>query len=488
MKKIVLSIVAVSSLAFATHIQLQEGWQLLGTSNPIVDMKVFNKSSIQTVWTFDKNMKIWKAYSPNMNLQAIINQAFTPLISINSNEGFWVNVNQGFSDILVLDENVTDTNNTIATSRYVDPLLSVTLSHLAGKTFKYIENHMHDTSSTSQELKYKTLVFNDDGVAIDVLTYNSCDYNDTNNTSTTITIKVENDNLNFYAEDNTAIAKSYKILAYDDSGIVFGQLNTATSYTYSTLGLPGEIFYFLNENISASPTDMSTKIPFAMYQTWNSSSYSTYESNGTMMGHNVYNGIDNSYYHQDYLVVNGAITTSSISEGQDYNSSWTTTLQDIYTIGRYNISTMHSEGSYWNSIVKYYDTNNTSYDLNLSANPTIDTWQEIFAVTGNRLNSTYYYEANNTTSYGEIYTISEDGKSLTTTTPYDCYSRIETIDSNAIMSQHLENWAEINSQSPIVNDSYTTQTNRPLNEQKFQSFEEIQNNIKSRISQSSWVK
>jgi len=91
-KKLILSIGLTISLLATEYIPVQTGWQLVGTSSCVQNMEPFDKASINTVWTFDKNAGQWKVFTTNTLLQAALasNSAVASLNTIEANQGFWI--------------------------------------------------------------------------------------------------------------------------------------------------------------------------------------------------------------------------------------------------------------------------------------------------------------------------------------------------------------------------------------------------------------
>ena len=56
--------------------------------------ETFNKDCIYIVWKYSSSAKSWSAYSPNSNIQNIIDSKFTSLSEINKAEGFWIKGNE----------------------------------------------------------------------------------------------------------------------------------------------------------------------------------------------------------------------------------------------------------------------------------------------------------------------------------------------------------------------------------------------------------
>ena len=68
---------------------LSNGWYLMGTSTPINSLTIFD--NVKFVWKYNNN-KVWEAYSPDNNIQSLINKAgIDTLQDIKADEGFWIN-------------------------------------------------------------------------------------------------------------------------------------------------------------------------------------------------------------------------------------------------------------------------------------------------------------------------------------------------------------------------------------------------------------
>ncbi|MEA3314678.1 MAG: SdrD B-like domain-containing protein [Campylobacterota bacterium] len=113
MKKVIVNYIRISILTTiilnAQSYDINKGWQLLGTSYDI-ELNDFNKSCINTMWSYDMNEKSWEAFSPNLNTQnSIENSMFiSKLDNITKKDGFWINANQ---DCEVVLSEKTDTQN-----------------------------------------------------------------------------------------------------------------------------------------------------------------------------------------------------------------------------------------------------------------------------------------------------------------------------------------------------------------------------------------
>lgn len=95
LNSLAVSSVLLSSSLFANTnscIDVQKGWNLLGSSSAIPVANYFNNSDkIKTVWAYDTTSG-WKAYSSDTNtINAINNAGINFMNSIDANKGFWVN-------------------------------------------------------------------------------------------------------------------------------------------------------------------------------------------------------------------------------------------------------------------------------------------------------------------------------------------------------------------------------------------------------------
>jgi len=435
-----------SNVSASEQIHIQVGWQLLGSSNEIIDIStVFNRPSINTVWIFDQTTQIWRAYSPDPATMQLIDDSniVEPLLYIPRNSGFWVNAK--YSDDLIIDNNSEslelpplDENST-----FVYQLQDVAVDLFANKNFKIVEKVY---SENTGNISYLPIQFDSNGEAqFSELNYDC--YNSDEN-ETIVTLKVENGNLNVYANNNV---RSYKILAVGTDGIVLGALDAIKDgNVYYVAGIEEPVIYLLNENAVESPQDMANKIPYNEYMIWSASNdYRSYETNGSIVWH------WSSGEHEEGTFTiddNGQIV--GVHEDSWYNGGYKDefSMQTVYSIGNFDINRVYFNGYHYDTVVGYEDENGTWNELNLTANPDIDTWQEFFAATGGSLYGTEYYENNNTTEYGESYTISDDGKVLSVTNSCG-YEYNRTIESGQITDYWSGVWMGISSTTPIYNPS-----------------------------------
>ena len=90
-KKLVLlltTLLATATITYADNIEVEKGWNLLGSSCEVNRAEI-DKPEIHTVWTWEGNY--WKAYSPDENVQKILNAYGIPeLNSVPKFKGFWI--------------------------------------------------------------------------------------------------------------------------------------------------------------------------------------------------------------------------------------------------------------------------------------------------------------------------------------------------------------------------------------------------------------
>ena len=445
MKKILLSSLVAASLAVASEtIQLEAGWQLLGTSESIKDMSIFDNGAIKTVWIFDKVTESWKAFSNDSDIKKLIEESniTSPLYSIDSNKGFWIDAR--YSSVLTIPTDIVDANSTsnVNPNYFLDTLKDVTVDMLAGKSMKIIKHTFN-----SDKLEYRTITFDSDGIATYTVQPDTC--YDKNATEATITLKVEDSSLNFYLDNNPPI--SYKLLASNSVGDVFG-VQDSTPYVYSKY-TPAPVFYVLNSDTLESPVDMSKKAyPLDIYfdYFYNDNSHLTFDTNLSA----TYYSYDGSYDAGTYsfgdagqILLTDSYTTDEGIYGNDSKEEY----QTIYSIGRYDVVKSSYVGDDWSTGV-YIDDNTT---VNL-ADQNITNWNQLFVATDKVFHGSTY-ESNGTISYNSVasddtYTISDDGRTLTTTHQDACYGpESDTItDDYKIVNNWNDVYALLTSSSPII--------------------------------------
>ena len=410
-------------------VNIAQGWNLLGGT---VAFDPHQLSCASVVWTYDATNG-WKLFGANIT--DATNYGYPKLEQVSSGEGYWVHAPLGgCTSVVGVDNNLSVVVNT---QYFVDPFIDVLLSDVAGKTFQYL------LSTNPHEFEYKSLTFNESGIA--TFTIDDC-YAETN---TTVMLKVENGFLNFYVDGN--YAKSYKVLAADTTGVVFGDVNPSAT-TYSPY-LPSDLFHVLKSGVTSTPVAMSTMLPYAYLNT-------VYEANLT---------------YQDYTSTTKPFIIDSsgaiyVHEQEVNATSYNDTrIQIINRIGRYDILSHEMSSGYGTDELSYY-ADGSSYYIDL-AQEGISTWPAFFARSGNRLDSNYYingiidYDNNISNGTGGTYEISSDGFTLTQHFGGSCggymtYERVfQTYTVWDIM--HMSHMS-LTSTTPIYKASTSTGMPRPI--------------------------
>lgn len=462
MKRLILSTTlsfALASVLMASeNLSVHPGWQLLGSSNEVQDVtSTFSSSNIKFVWVFDDTAQKWKAYSPDSNLMQVINDSdnVETLSYIAPNKGFWINAT-GYETIILNDN--SNTNPEQNGFRFVDKLKDVNLSSFANKTFKIL-NYYNDFYEDSKAPLFKSITFDQNGNAKLSFSYKHCYDDNDNDTNITIDYKINNGTL--VVSDDYNNSMEYKILATNDNGVVLG--STMANRYGPMWKANNSILVFLNDNVTQQPVDMSSIIlPFKVYDTWDNDSYTELDSNGSIVYH--YNDMANDVDDDSFKIVDGKINIYHSQKWNDGGFEDNSTIQTIYQIGRYNIDKINYSEYHYDTVIHIDDANGSSFDFNLTAHPDIDTWQKLFNETNWTLYNTKYYENNNTTEYGETFTISSDGKTLSTT--HECGEEDnQTIGNGMIYDKYSGVWMDITSLSPIYKPS-TNSSARVLNKAK----------------------
>ncbi len=137
---------------------LKKGWQLLGTNVQIDNVdNVFNGSQdIDVAWSYDTSTQRWSAYSPNVDLQTLINNNSTidTIQVLNANKGFWVLANNDTN--LITDQIKTDVEslqNTTKTATVSDAKNLFTQLREAANSLYNDENSQDQTTIIGQQSK-----------------------------------------------------------------------------------------------------------------------------------------------------------------------------------------------------------------------------------------------------------------------------------------------------------------------------------------------
>ena len=458
MKKLIIStavsLAVVGALSASETLNIHPGWQLLGSSNAVEDVaSAFGNSNIKTVWVFDDVTQSWRAYSPDSNIMQLINdnEFIAPLDSIAPNSGFWVNF-VGYETVTLGNDSSGDLPpiDSDKSFHFADDFVGVQVSTLAGKTFKIVDLGAKEDGVVS----YIPLTFDANGTTQLVDEAVSCNDQEQEVTSKTITFEVINDALRI---SNGVEFREYMILAQDETGIVFGALDVGTKDYIEWKGddLP-PVLVFLNENATESPVDMGSVLPYKAYHSWSKNSYTVYEQNGTI--DEFYDGYE-SDDKDSFEIVDGKISATRTDEWENEGFEDNYVLQTIYTVEHYDINRVDFSGYHYSTTVDYKDENGSWSDFNLTANPDVDTWQELFAQTNWTLWGTKYYEDNGTTEYGEQFSISEDGKTLIIESCWGEHN--QSIESGKIYDTWSGVWVGVESSTPIYEMETTTSDGLP---------------------------
>ncbi len=92
----------VFNIAAFCQVNLQSGWNLVGngSNSPILPSSIGTNAQVTSVWKWDAKNSKWSFYSPQKQDggQAYsASQSYEFLISINPNDGFWINAAQPYS-------------------------------------------------------------------------------------------------------------------------------------------------------------------------------------------------------------------------------------------------------------------------------------------------------------------------------------------------------------------------------------------------------
>lgn len=404
----------LSSVTFANDMSISSGWQIKGTESGFSNIESFNQSCITSVWSYDTTTNQWRAYSPDSNIQQLIdnNTDIATLTKINSDDGFWVNANSSCS--IVKDTNTTTTYPTVIyqTNALWPSTTNFTLGMISNQTFNILSGYGLEYSVTFDSQGSAT-VQNPFPQNYDQYGYPICSEqsNDMYLTFTNDTLKMS------WSENNTSKESEFKLLVTNEN---IGYIAVERYFdNYSVQYLENIYTIFLN-TATPTPVDMSTKLPYYMYDT---SSYgitqrvvTKYDTNGTSESY--YNG-SWSTNSNPFTIENGKLTMFSDYNSTNYESHSKYSIQTIYSIGDFDIlQEEYNSTSKTNSISYNYDINGSSQYETVDLNSSIVTFEDLFNLTGNRLYSNLY-DINNdtfTNSYQcstQGFTLSTDKKTLT---------------------------------------------------------------------------
>lgn len=99
LKKTLFFIISFVSFSYAQVLDINSsGWKLLGAVESINPMNTFNKSCIQSVWSYKNGS--WKAYSPNEYMAGAMQSLnyFDNNLTLVPGDGFWINTTSTCSE------------------------------------------------------------------------------------------------------------------------------------------------------------------------------------------------------------------------------------------------------------------------------------------------------------------------------------------------------------------------------------------------------
>jgi len=259
-KKIILGVVACSSLLLADSYNINNGWKLLGALNDINLTKGFSHDCIKTVWGYNSSTKRWKAYSPDTTIKNKIKNNSSTIddtMNIGKGKGFWVNSNcnltinsdaeytyydkYGYSWLDVKkDDRYTVSGNSVA---LVNDIFSITAARKDNNESRAeIGSHVPTFNSVSADMNYTTGGHNCSGelrayansTSTHISDLNATTFGlDANSTYTMANIKIYGKKIvaQVQLEDNTGkYVEVFKenIAPYDTSSPYIGQEYNAT--------------------------------------------------------------------------------------------------------------------------------------------------------------------------------------------------------------------------------------------------------------------
>ena len=93
-----------------TTLKIEEGWQLMGVARQIDDMALFNRESVEIIWSYDARQQKWQGYSANSEIQSkIIGAGYTLIRSLKPYQAFWVHSTDSAQSDLASADNTPDT-------------------------------------------------------------------------------------------------------------------------------------------------------------------------------------------------------------------------------------------------------------------------------------------------------------------------------------------------------------------------------------------
>lgn len=253
MKKVIVNFLKISILTTtilnAQSYDINKGWQLLGTSYDI-ELNDFNKSCINTMWSYDMNEKSWKAFSPNLNIQnSIENSMFiSKLNNITKKDGFWINANQDCEVISGEQNNIQ--NVSIFTGAIKNKISNDNATPIADLNITIFNNTYSFSTFTDSNGNY---YFYNIPYGIYNLIVNSDDYIDVNSTINLNSTNVSYEQITLIKSDNESLGYTHTFKGNILDAISGDQINGVTVEIYKGLdNTNGEAFKTLTTDSSGS--------------------------------------------------------------------------------------------------------------------------------------------------------------------------------------------------------------------------------------------
>lgn len=89
---------------------IKKGWQLIGVSQNIKDISIFNSENVEQIWAFDASTQKWQVYSNDEKIRKKAEERGLKTISeIKNYQGFWIKSKREW--VLTIKDNKIDENN-----------------------------------------------------------------------------------------------------------------------------------------------------------------------------------------------------------------------------------------------------------------------------------------------------------------------------------------------------------------------------------------
>lgn len=98
MKRLFLFIFSCN-LLFASYVMpFKAGWQLVGVSQDMADMSLFDRDEVRLIWSYDAETQSWQGYSPDASVAGkLVVKGVEPLNTLSAHQGFWINNKKAWS-------------------------------------------------------------------------------------------------------------------------------------------------------------------------------------------------------------------------------------------------------------------------------------------------------------------------------------------------------------------------------------------------------